>query len=231
MRQARGQSAHCETGDHRLARMAVAPVGSMHHTVPRAERVPKVWCNRSLLTLAATTGPGQSTMAGTARQVVFPLCVGPTTTTECAGSAATVARPNTPGNVPSTSRPGTRSPRNSSRRNSHRRAQCSPRRPWDRPPLDTKPAPRADTAAHSTPPRASGRRASSSVPPTQRPAMAPSVSTMRRSMALNRCWTRKERWPTFHSATPRRSWGSSSVSVEDSDNNWDAAASSPGAWA
>ena len=70
------------------------------------------------------------------------------------------------------------------------------------------------------PPAASGSNPASASPTaTQRPAMAPSVSTMRRSMALSRCWTRKDRWPTFHSATPRRSWGRSSLSVDESSRS------------
>src|SRR5581483_7761581 len=44
-------------------------------------------------------------------------------------------------------------------------------------------------------------------------SMRASVSTSSRSCDESRCWTRKERCPTFHSAQPRRSCGSSSASV------------------
>ena len=64
-------------GDQVLARAPVAPVGSMHHTCPSRARVPSVWRRRSLLTLAASTGPRHPRMAGTAKLVVFPLWVGP----------------------------------------------------------------------------------------------------------------------------------------------------------
>ena len=47
------------------------------------------------------------------------------------------------------------------------------------------------------------------------PSMRASVSTMAISSGDSRCWTRNERVPTFHSATPRRSWGTSSASVDD----------------
>ena len=47
-----------------------------------------------------------------------------------------------------------------------------------------------------------------------RPSRA-SVSTRARSSGPSRCWTRKARRPTFHRATPRRSWGRSSASVAD----------------
>ena len=42
-------------------------------------------------------------------------------------------------------------------------------------------------------------------------AMRASVSTSSRSNCESRCCTRKERWPTFQSAQPRRRWGRSSA--------------------
>ncbi len=64
-------------GDQVLARAPVEAVGSMHHTWPSRALVPSVWRRRSLLTLAASTGPRQPRIAGTAKLVVLPLCVGP----------------------------------------------------------------------------------------------------------------------------------------------------------
>ena len=64
----------------------------MHHTRPNRARVALVWRSRSPFTLAATTGPRHPRMAGTARLVVLPLWVGPTTTTDWAVSAAMPAQ-------------------------------------------------------------------------------------------------------------------------------------------
>ena len=129
----------------------------MHHTRPRAARGPAVFRSRSLLTLAATTGPGQAKMAGMARQVVFPLWVGPTITTDCAGSAARAVGRNTPGTVPSTSLPGggwhgrTRSTRSSRRRAQRHREWRRVGARW------TIPASRYEKPASSAPPSATGR--------------------------------------------------------------------------
>ena len=70
------------SGDHPSAVAPLVPVGSMHHTRPRQARSFLVWLRRSLFTLAASTGPRHPRMAGTARLVVLPLWVGPTTTTD-----------------------------------------------------------------------------------------------------------------------------------------------------
>ncbi len=51
---------------------------------------------------AARTGPSHSSTAGTTRPLVFWLCAGPTTITDCSGSAAT----RRPLMRPSTTRPG-----------------------------------------------------------------------------------------------------------------------------
>ena len=67
--------------------------------------------------------------------------------------------------------------------------------------------------------------------PLRRPAMRASVSTRVVSKADSRCWTRKERPPTFHRATPRCSCGTSSASVEDSPSRSPARSTSPGGWA
>ena len=97
---------------HRSAatRQAPAPLGAAGERRPGAGRrgrcsrwgrcttpargaapAPSVSRSRSLFTLAATTGPRHPRMAGTARLVVLPLWVGPTTTSDCAGSAAMAA--------------------------------------------------------------------------------------------------------------------------------------------
>ena len=60
----------------------VQPVGSMRQTRPRRARTAWVSRSRSVFTLAARTGPGQLRMAGTASDVVLPLWVGPTTTSD-----------------------------------------------------------------------------------------------------------------------------------------------------
>ena len=54
-----------------------------------AERAASVSRRRSVLTEVATTGPCHSRIAGIANPVVLPVCVGPTTITDCRGSAAT----------------------------------------------------------------------------------------------------------------------------------------------
>ena len=48
---------------------------------------------RSAFTLVAMTGPAHSSSAGIANPVVFWVCVGPTTMTDCRGSAARYRRP------------------------------------------------------------------------------------------------------------------------------------------
>ena len=128
-RQACRQSVHPGTGDHELAGTPVQPVGSIHQTWPRRWRAATVSRNRSLFTLAATTGPRHPRMAGTARLVVLPLWVGPTTTSDCAGSAATPTLRVRPGRTPRRSRPtgGVRAPTSNVRR-SRRRPQRAPRR-------------------------------------------------------------------------------------------------------
>ncbi len=180
---------------------------------------------------------------GTARLVVFPLCVGPTTTRDWAVSAARPVEPRHAGQhaeeetarrstvggdqqraqvasppgpaalplVPVAGRPVSPSVRSAAllaraRRHGDRRRRARPRGPG------------------------AGRRRAGSA--TAYPAvMAASVSTMDRSVALSRCCTRNERWPTFHKAMPRRSCGRRSASVADSDSSSAAASSSPGDWA
>ena len=230
-RQARGQSPHPVRGDHRLGRAAVESVGSIHHTRPRRLHVPSVWCNKSLLTLAATTGPRQPRMAGTASRVVLPLCVGPTTTSDWAGSAATTPARTRPGDTPSTSRPGGTAsvpdeqgsqvtqpgPARAASTFGATRTPPVPRGP---------PGPFRGDRGHERPSERDGHHGR--LESTHRPDMAASVSAISRSGALRRCWTRKERCPIFQSAIPRRSWGNSSVSVLESDNSSAAASSSPG---
>ena len=229
-RQDRCHSPQPVSGDHMLDRAPVQPVGSMHHTRPRRARAPSVRRRRSLLTLAATTGPRQPRMAGTARLVVFPLCVGPTTTRDWARSAATPAGRTTPGTTPRRSRPeGGASALTRSGRRSRRFAQWAPRGARRRPGLVHCGAPpRYDAPASSAPARATGNAAAATSTTAYRPVMAASVSTMRRSSALRRCCTKNERWPTFHKAMPRRSCGRRSASVCDSDSSSVAASSSPG---
>ena len=160
-RQDRCHSAQPVSGDHVLARAPVQPVGSMHHTRPRRARAPSVWRRRSLLTLAATTGPRQPRMAGTARLVVFPLWVGPTTTRDWARSAATPAGRTTPGTTPRRSRPvGGASALTRSGRRFRRVAQRAPRGAGRRPGLVPGRAPsRYDMPASSAPARATGKAA------------------------------------------------------------------------
>ena len=179
VRVARRQSAHPESGDHVLGGTPVAAVGSTHHTRPRSRRRASVSRSKSDLTLAATTGPRQSRMAGTARLVVLPLCVGPTTTSDWFGSAATVRARTVPGMTPSVSRPEAWS-RVSTRsgRRSRRRAHRAPRRRSERWRFGRRLS-RDDTPATSTPARASGSAEASS------PLTSP-VPTWRR-----RC----RRWP------------------------------------
>src|SRR6185437_4158528 len=84
------------SGVQRVDGSPVVWPGSKHQTVPHRRRQAMVSRTRSVLTLAATTGPSQPRMAGTARAVVLPLWVGPTTATDCARSAATTIRPGRP---------------------------------------------------------------------------------------------------------------------------------------
>ena len=67
---------------------------------PAGCTAPSVWRSRSLFTLAASTGPRHPRMAGTARLVVLPLWVGPTTTRDWARSAASPPSRTTPGDTP-----------------------------------------------------------------------------------------------------------------------------------
>ncbi len=180
------------------------------------------------MTLAASTGPRQPRMAGTARLVVFPLWVGPTTTRDCAVSAASPESRATPGRTPSRRRPrGTTSGATSNGRRSRRLAQRTPRRL----PLATPLRPRPTSLRDPGQEGAAEGEWEDDLGETRHayPAvMAASVSTMDRSVALSRCWTRKDRWPTFHKAMPRRSCGSRSVSVADRESSSAAASSSPG---
>ena len=154
-RHAPRQSRQAVSGDQVLAGAPVHPVGSMHHTRPRRAHDPSVSRSRSLLTLAATTGPRQPRMAGTARLVVFPLWVGPITTSDCAVSAAIPERRAAPGTAPRSRRPGggPSGPTSNGRR-SRRRAQRAPRREARRHPGRAPPA--CEIPASSAPPRASG---------------------------------------------------------------------------
>ncbi len=218
-----------------LARAPVEPVGSMHHTWPWRARVPNVLRRRSLFTLAASTGPRQPRIAGTARLVVFPLWVGPITTRDCAVSAASPVSRATPGNTPRRRRPGGSAlGRHPQRPRSRRLAQRAPgaaHRVGG--PSHALVAPCQDTPCQTHRQRArrrvpaAGRRRAGSPPPYPA-AMAESVSTIARSIALRRCCTRKERCPTFHNAMPRRSCGSRSASVTDSERSSAAASISPG---
>ena len=106
MRRAPGHAEQAPSGVHSLAGAPVDRVGSMHHTWPRPARCCRVCRRRSLLTLAASTGPSHPNMAGTARALVFPLWVGPTTTNDCAGSATTRAGGPPPAVEPKPRRPG-----------------------------------------------------------------------------------------------------------------------------
>ena len=193
-------------GDQVAARAPVLPVGSMHHTCPWRARVPNVLRRRSLLTLAASTGPRHPRIAGTARLVVFPLWVGPITTRDCAVSAARPVSRATPGNTPRRRRPaGAPSAATRSGRKSRRLAQRAPRMPSRGRALSPLVAPCHERPAKSAPPSASGRTTSGRLDTPYPAVMAESVSTIDRSIALRRCCTRKERCPTFHNAMPRRS--------------------------
>jgi len=108
------------------------------------------------LTLAATTGPRQPRIAGTAKLVVFPLCVGPITTKDWAVSAARPVGRTTPGRTPRRRRPGgAPSAATLSGLRSRRRAQRAPRPP-PRALRSILPRPVMEMAANSAPPRPSG---------------------------------------------------------------------------
>ena len=97
-----------------------------------AERAAIVSRRRSVLIDVATTGPFHSRIAGIAKPVVLPVCVGPTTITDCLGSAAT----RCPAARPRIRRPGrflrTRSERRSSGR-AHRAVPLTTCRSRSRP--------------------------------------------------------------------------------------------------
>ena len=192
------------SGDQVLARAPVAPVGSMHHTWPRRALVPNVWRRRSLLTLAASTGPRHPRIAGTAKLVVLPLCVGPTTTSDWAGSAARPVSRARPGCTPRSRRPGgapsaaTRSGRRS-RHRAQRAPAVGPARAPHRPHSPrTLPGDAGEECAAESDRQDDVGKARHGYPAV----MAASVSTMDRSVALSRCWTRNDLWPTFHKAMP-----------------------------
>ncbi len=158
-RQAWCHSAHPVSGDQVLGRVPVQPVGSMHHTRPRRARTPSVWRSRSLFTLAASTGPHHPRMAGTARLVVLPLWVGPTTTSDWARSAAMPGGRTRPGTTPRSSRPPGGVPALTSNGcRSRRLAQRAPRRVTLRRGPGRAPS-RYDRPARSAPPSAIGSTA------------------------------------------------------------------------
>jgi len=159
IRLAPAQSAQRVRGDHVLGRAPTDPEGSMHQMRPRSLRCFWVARKRSLFTLAATTGPSQARIAGTARAVVFPLWVGPTTTTDWARSAATTVGCKKPCTVPKARRPGWgASWSRSTARRSCRVAHRAPRARDFRCPGDVMERP-DETAANKAPPRQSGRTA------------------------------------------------------------------------
>ena len=205
----------------------------MHQTRPRSLRRSRVARRRSLFTLAATTGPSQARIAGTASAVVFPLWVGPTTTTDWARSATTRAGRTRPWTVPRARRPGC-----AARCSSEQGAEVLPAGPAGAACLPAAVGPRHGEGVpggdHGEERAAEGQR--DRAIEVRRHALAGRpwrhrCSTSVRSRWLSRCWTRNEPCPTFHRATPRRSCGRRSASVDERESRSDATANSPGDWA
>ena len=173
-----------------------------------------------------------------AKPLVLRLWVGPTTRTECPRSAASIRRRAVPSVDPPGAGPGdhevpdvpsgrpTAGSRHRPGRLAQRTAPPSPvQHPTDRPRPRPGPGrvpealrPHRGAAGSTTvhPTRASRRHAHLDEPVHARPSMRASVSTMDSSCGDSRCWTRNDRAPTFHSATPRRRWGTNSASVDES---------------
>jgi hypothetical protein len=77
-------------------RQARAAGGVEEPHLPTSARTSIVSRRRSVLTLVASTGPSHSRIAGIARPVVLPACVGPMTSVEWSGSQQTSFRPRRP---------------------------------------------------------------------------------------------------------------------------------------
>src|SRR5664280_3418772 len=136
-RRAPGQVRAFRNGDQAADARPVEPDGSKTSTEPRDLRCSRECSIRSVLMLAATTGPSHPRMAGTAKPLVLCDWLGPKTMTDRAGSDASRCLPMRP----STSRlPGNRRDRSAagtiSDRTSPARAQ---RASLARPPRERRP--------------------------------------------------------------------------------------------
>ena len=211
------QVAAAGSGDHRAGAVPVVPAGSRHQRVPSPRRHRCVAARRSVFTLAASTGPGHDRIAGTASPLVLPLWVGPTTATEAAGSVKSRCRENPPETAPRARRPGP---------GAGEWCEVEAARPAGTRPAAAGPAARPTVDQHQGGQAAAQGQGQDGV--VHRPAIAASVSTSARSADPTACRTRKERRPTFHSATPRWSCGTRSASVLDNDSSSVARATSPG---
>ena len=148
VRRAPCQSPQAASGVQLARSTPVVAVGSKTRTSPSCARRASVSRNRSFLTDVARIGPVHSRRAGTARPVVFPVCVGATTMTDCRASAAIRRR----WWRPSVTRPAA-GLRTVSRRRSRVRAQRAPR-----PGRPGRPKTRDTTKAAADPVAAISRR-------------------------------------------------------------------------
>ena len=169
----------------------------MHHALPRRRHGPSVSRTRSLLTLAASTGPRHSRRAGTARLVVLQLWVGPTTKSEWPVRRPAGAAPSRAGaEQEAARRRGVRDQQGAEI------APPGPAGPRRVPPCRRRPPGRGPTAVYEIPASVRRRGPAGSTTSVMAPATPcravigqASVSTMGRSVALRRCCTRKDRCP------------------------------------
>ena len=228
---AAGQSTQEVSGDQVLDRIPVEPVGSMHQMRPRSFRRVRVSRRRSLLTLAATTGPSQPRIAGTASAVVFPLWVGSDDHDRLGPFGDDEGRAESAGDG-AQSQPA---------RMRHPRVEDQVTEVIAAGPAGAAPVAAGAAAGRWSPGTRRRRRARRREPReqgvgngparAQPTAIAPSVFTSLRSMLAQPVLDQERPCPTFHRATPRRSCGNRAASVEERESRSDATANSPGDWA
>ena len=173
-RRAPGQVRDAGRGDQAEAGRPVTPDGSKQWTAPWVDRWPTVSSRRSPFTLAATTGPSQPRMAGTANPLVLWDWVGPNTSTDWARSAASRRRPT----VPTTSRPvggAPVRPRTASAPRSAGRAHRAAR--WVRSGYDPRPGTRRGRRGGRGPPGRGNPATATAAAPTARAAASDGVTT------------------------------------------------------
>ena len=172
------------------------------------------------MTLAATTGPCQARMAGTAKHVVLPLWVGPTTTSDWAVSAATMASRDAAREPPEhqTTRRGRVGPEGQD-------PQLAPTGPTCAPPVRPGPAGRRRTPPRTSPAteRAaqSDRSTTASMPATPLPTYPPwrrRCRPWRAPANSTDAGPRRSAGPPSTARRPAASWGSRSDSVEDRES-------------